>query len=275
MPKEREEELIFTNQVDKKYMLEKRNRMRLNKRIQSIAWILRITFVLLLIAYIVSPLSRIQVIRVIGNEIFSKEYILETSQIEIGDIYYGIIPFAIENRLQKNPLIKKANVERHGSRIISITLQEKEVIASFDLDGSLHYLCTDGTYTPLTNDNSGYMTRVPYIVGLEEDMDLLISLAKPLSKVNKDVLEMMSEIVWYKLNYDNTQLKVNMVDHNYVFISIGNMESINSYRKIAATLTSSNECIYYDSNATHPYTSTCLFDIEEETNEDGNDGVIE
>lgn len=42
MPREKEEELVFTNKVDEQYMLQKRNKVRLEKRLRSNAWILRL-----------------------------------------------------------------------------------------------------------------------------------------------------------------------------------------------------------------------------------------
>ena len=64
-----------------------------------------------------------------------------------------------------------------------------------------------------------------------------------------------------------------MIDRNYVFISIYDVELINDYRRITASLGGSGECVYFDSKATHPYTSECLFDMVDEEGilEDGVD----
>lgn len=265
MAREREDEIVFTNNVDKQYMLEKRKKVRLEKKIRSNAWMLRLLFTVLFVSYLASDISKVKCISVIGNDIFSKEYIEETSQLSFDSLYFGIVPSQIEKKLMKNPLIDHANVSRKGNNIVMIEIVEKKIIASFQKESQLFYLCEDGSLVEVSKESLDYMSKVPFIVDLETNDELLVKLAKPLGKVDEDVLSMMSEIVWYPLSYDEMQLKINMIDHNYVFISIYDIEAINDYRKIVSSLTKSKECIYFDSNATHPYTSECLFDIVEES----------
>ncbi|MBR3840654.1 MAG: FtsQ-type POTRA domain-containing protein [Erysipelotrichales bacterium] len=273
MAREKDDELIFTNNVDKMYMLEKRRKVRLEKRIQSNAWILRLLFVCLFIAYLASDFSKIKCISVEGNSIYSKDYVVESSGLSFDSYYYGFAPSLAEHRIKQATLVDSVDITRKGDNIVLISLEEKQVVGSFQKDSELYYLCSDGEFVKVTNESLSYMSKVPFIVDLEEDEELLKKLAKPLSKVDEDVLSMMSEIVWYPLTYDEMQLKINMIDRNYVFISIYDVELINDYRRITASLGGSGECVYFDSKATHPYTSECLFDMVDEEGilEDGVD----
>ena len=264
MAREKDDELVFTNNVDKMYMLEKRRKVRLEKRIQSNAWMLRLLFVCLFVAYLASDFSKVKCISVEGNSIYSKEYIVENSGLSFDSYYYGFAPALVESRIKQGSLVERVNVTRKGDNIVLISLEEKHVVGSFQKDSELYYLCSDGEFVKVTSESLSYMSKVPFIVDLEENEELLKKLAKPLSKVDNDVLSMMSEIVWYPLSYDEMQLKVNMIDRNYVFISIYDVEMINDYRKITASLGGSGECVYFDSKATHPYTSECLFNMAEE-----------
>lgn len=276
MAREKEDEIVFTNKVDKQYMLEKRRKVRLEKRIRSNAWILRLLFVCICISYLASDFSKIKCISVEGNDIFSKEYILNVSNLSLSGFYYGFSPGIVEYRLKQEPLIKTANVTRKGDRIVLIELQEKKIVASFQRDDGLYYLCADGDMVKTEQDTLSYMSKVPFIVALEDNEELLKKLAKPLGEVSDDVLSMMSEIVWYPLDYDEMQLKVNMIDHNYVFVSIYDIDMINDYRKIASSLEASGQCVYFDSKATHPYTSECLFDqVDDIENEEEPENKVQ
>ena len=88
-------------------------------------------------------------------------------------------------------------------------------------------------------------------------------LAHSLSEVNKDTLALMSEIIWYPLSYDETQLKIHMVDRNVVYVPIYYVSSVNNYRHIVSTLSQGEVCVYFDSDKLHPYVGECLKDEEE------------
>lgn len=266
MAKEKED-IVYTNQVDKAYMLEKRRKVQLEKKIKSSTWILRLLFVVLSIAYLASDYSKVKVIHIEGNEVVDSEYIRDTSNLSLDSHYYLFSPFAIASSLNKNPYIKHVDVERKGEGIVYLGIEEVRVVASYTYEGELFYLCEDGSSLKLTSETIDYMNQVPYLIGLEgedeESVSLRKSLALSLSEVNKDTLALMSEIVWYPLSYDATQLKIHMVDRNVVYVPVYYVSSVNNYRNIISTLAVGEVCVYFDSDKLHPYVGECLGDQEE------------
>lgn len=256
------DDIVYTNQVDRQYMLQKRRKVQLEKRIKTSTWILRLLFIVLSITYLASEYSRIKVIHIDGNKIVDTEYIKETSSLTLDSYYYLFAPSVVEHKLKKNPFIKNVDVFRKGDNIVSIVVEEVKIVASYTQEGQLYYLVSDGTSLPLTSESISYMNQVPYLIGLEGEEEYIVELreklASSLSKVNDDVLALMSEIVWFPLSYDETQLKIHMVDHNIVFVPIYYVDNINDYRKIATSLTSNEVCVFFESNDLHPYVGECL-----------------
>lgn len=221
------------------------------------------SFVVLLVGYFLSDFSRVKAISVEGNDVYSKDYIVSESGLTLDTIYYLFSPKYVAYKIGKNDLVKSVNVTREGENIVLITIKEKTVVASYQKD-DLMYLLDDGSSISVTQSNLGYMAKVPFIVGLENNEELLEKLAKNLGKINEEVLEMMSEIVWYPLSYDETQLQINMIDQNYVYVTVNDIDMINDYRKIASTLNDSGQCVYFESAGSHAYTSECLFNLKDE-----------
>ena len=261
------DDIVYTNQVDRQYMLQKRRKVQLEKRIKTSTWILRLLFIVLSITYFMSDYSRVKVIHIEGNEIVDKEYIQESSALTLDSYYYLIVPSYIEYKLEKNPFIKEAKVSRRGNSIVHIAIEEISVVASYTYNGQLYYLCEDGSSLPLTSESISYMNQVPYLIGLEEESESIThlrkELAESLSLVSKDVLSLMSEIVWFPLSYDETQLKIHMVDRKIVFVPIFYVDNVNNYRKIASSLTSNEVCVFFDSDKLHPYVGECLSQDEQ------------
>lgn len=266
------ETIVYTNQVDRQYMLEKRRKVQLEKRIKSSTWILRLLFVVLSLTYLASDYSKIKVVHIEGNRAVDTEYIKEQSKLSLDSFYYLFSPSYVEHKLKKNPFIKAVEVARKGEGIVSISVQEVPIVASYTFEGALYYLCEDGSSIALTNETISYMNQVPYLIGLEgneeEIVDKRKELAHSLSEVNEDTLALMSEIVWYPLSYDDTQLKIHMVDRNVVYVPIYYVSSVNNYRMIVGSLTSSEVCVFFDSNELHPYVGECLSEELDEPSED-------
>ncbi|MBE6115183.1 MAG: FtsQ-type POTRA domain-containing protein [Erysipelotrichaceae bacterium] len=256
------DDIVYTNQVDRQYMLQKRRKVQLEKRIKTSTWILRLLFIVLSIAYLASEYSRIKVIHIEGNNIVDTEYIKETSGLTLESYYYLFAPSIVEHKLKENPFIRNVEVSRKGDNIVSISVEEIQVVASYTQEGQLYYLISDGSSIALTSESISYMNQVPYLIGLESEEEHIVELRKrlasSLSQVNADVLALMSEIVWFPLSYDETQLKIHMVDHNIVFVPIYYVDNVNDYRKIATSLTSNEVCVFFDSDDLHPYVGDCL-----------------
>lgn len=270
------EDIVYTNQVDKAYMLEKRRKVQLEKKIRSSTWILRLLFVVLSIAYLASDYSKIKVIHIEGNTIVDTEYIREESGLSLDSIYYLFSPVLVSNSLKSNPFIEEVSIQRKGEGIVYIGVEEVSIVASYTYDGALYYLCADGSSLALTSESIGYMNQVPYLIGLEgEDESSVLmrkDLARSLSEVDKETLALMSEIIWYPLSYDETQLKIHMVDRNVVYVPIYYVASVNNYRNIISTLSQGEVCVYFDSDKLHPYVGECLLD-EEDVN--GDESIVE
>lgn len=278
MAKEKED-IVYTNQVDRQYMLEKRRKVQLEKRIKTSTWILRLLFVVLTIAYLASDYSKVKVIHIEGNEIVDTEYIREQSRLTLDSYYYLFSPLLVEQRLEKNPFIKDAKVSRMDGKIVYLEIEEVPLVASYTYEGELYYLVADGSSIKLTSETISFMNQVPYLIGLEGEEEEIVKMRKELayslSEVNQDVLALMSEIVWYPLSYDQTQLKIHMVDKNVVYVPIYYVSSVNNYRKIVASLTAGEICVFFDSDELHPYIGECLLDEEENMDDLGEDGKEE
>lgn len=250
------EDLIFTNKVDRQYLLEQKRKRKQARNDTQLTWMLRLLFVAVLVLYFLSDISKIKQITVAGNVAIDKKAIIQNSGLSLESRYYGFSPLWIEYKLRKHPLIKQVHVRRENYQIVQIEIVEKPIVASVFMD-QLSWLLSDGTVVKAEADNQEYVTQVPYLEDFEET-DLLGKIARYLPKVNDLTKSLISEIALFPLDYDPEYLKIHMIDGNTVYVSIMNLENINGYPKLVNAIHAKNACIFFESVADRAYTSECL-----------------
>lgn len=252
-----QEPIIFTNQIDRQYMQKKQQQKRQARKESQIAWLLRLVFVVLLGAYLLSDYSKLRQISVFGNEALAKESIVSLSGLTLQTRYYGFVPWWSERQIRSHPLIDVVSISRKENQIVRIDVVEKKIMAYAHTD-TLVWLLSDGSFVEIDKGSMDYMVHVPYIDGFDGHEDLLPKLAQYMSRIDSLTRSMISEIVLFPLDYDEEQLKVFMIDQNTIYVSLMDLENINGYQQLINAINDTGVCIYFDGEQGRAYTSECL-----------------
>lgn len=247
-------------------------------RIERRAMLLAI--LVLLIAYFILPVSKVNAISIHGNHNLNESYIKELSGLSLNSRLFLSIPQMISAKLEQNPFIDQAEVTWKQDNVIDISISEKKAIGyRYDKD-SPEVLFADGTSTELTSDYLDIIAKVPLITGFQGE-ELTNKLCKAFENVEEKVIEQISEINEYSLSYESSALKVLMRTGGYFISSFENLTSINYYNEYYSDMTNKSYCIFaVDQTSTASaaaYSAACPWSDSNSTTEywmDENGNVI-
>ncbi len=175
-------------------------------------------------------------IYVLGNEFVKEQNILELAGI---DSYPSTVvnpSFVIKNRLQKNIYINTAKVYKKGLTKVYIEVVENKPL--FYYQDSLTVILSDGTKT---TGSFSIPTVVNYITDTYYD-----KFVKEMSKLDRDILNMISEIKFVPTDVDDNLFLLTMTDGNLVYINIATFNKLNKYFSIKEGLPDKNGILNLD-----------------------------
>lgn len=188
--------------------LKQQRRRKANRRL---ILLLSLFFSLILIvAYVQSPLSHVKDIIVKGNEFYSSNEIIEKTGLSNKTNIWKVKKQAISAKLESLPEIKKATVKINGLNSIEIQISEYKKLA---------YLQTGSFYSPvlengaiLKNRKTGIIPiNAPILISFKEGT-ALTQLLREMKKLPSDVLNSISEIKFTPNNIDPLHISLYMND---------------------------------------------------------------
>ncbi len=209
----------------------------------------------LIVLYMILPVSRVRNISVHTGGRLSRDYIMKTADISTDSIFYLNIPVLVEHRLKSDPLIEDADVSLHSGNIIEVAVTEKKVIG-YRYENEPVVLLQDGTTAPLKSEYLDIIASVPLITGFsdEEQTRLLI---KAFKDIEPDMIEEMAEVSQYDMGYDSQSIRVLMRTGGYFLAGYNSLHYINSYNEVYSQMTDTNQCIIVEDGFRAAYTKTC------------------
>ncbi len=213
---------------------------------------------MILTTYFSSSASKIKSISVTGNDYLSNDYIKKISGLNLDSIYYFTPWFLVENTLEKDALIESAKVTFEANNVIKISIKEKMPVGYRYIENA-EILLSDGTVILMTSEMLDIVARIPLIVGFEDEETLYL-ITKSLKGIDQSMIENISEIKQYDLNYDENALMLYLRDGNYVFASFYSLELLNSYNAIASELVGNGHCVFLDEGLQVAYRKVCPWD---------------
>lgn len=214
-------------------------------RITGIIFLLLFVYLLITLIYyfIKSPIKNISIK---GNNLLTEEDIITDSKISYNDSIFKISTYKIEKNLEKNPLIKKAKIERRLNGTIIINIEENKILFLNALTKKL--VLSDEKEIDINNKYMGYPVLVNYVPS-----EIYKELIKSLSKVNDSNYQMISEIEYSVDKYENTVIDderflLRMKDGNTIYVNLINIEKLNKYQEIYSALTDKGT-LYLDSTS--------------------------
>lgn len=215
-----------------------------------------VVFVLFIVFLLFSNESKIFDISVSGNRYFDEQDIKDIAN--LNDNYFLNVPFLIESKLEKHPLIEDAEVDFLDGKIISIIIKEKKLIGyRLNDDGYFEVLTADNDTYLLKDDEIHLISYVPLIeLNNEEKLD---KFCKNMDDLEPDIISQISEINSYPFTYDPDMFEFVMADGNYCFVSLKDFNKIVDYYSVAFNIgqDKGHTCIFIEDFTISAYASTC------------------
>ena len=215
-----------------------KKRKRRNKRIARFA--LLISFIVLVVFYLTSDMSKVKSLTVKNNVHYSDSQILELAGIDYDSNYILTNSFYVNYKLEKNSLIADAKLKKdlHGG--FTIYIEEEKVIGSLKENPQLLLIQGKG----IENISNISLKSIPRIGAFTDEQ--LLKLNESFENVDSKVLTMISEILPHAETYNSEMVRIVMNDGNRITSSYDGISLINSYKKILPQLEGTHVCLFMD-----------------------------
>ena len=183
---------------------------------------------------------KIQNIYVLNNKYLKDDYIIEQAGLSSYPSYFLNFSFSIKNKLENNDYIQSANVTKSFFGIVELDIKENSVL--FYKENDKKYVLEDGKEVDSIPYNFVPISVVNYIPDT-----IYSSFVSKFSKISEEVRSKVSEIKYDPSEYDDARLMLYMTDHNYVYVTLTKLDSLNYYNEIYPTLEGKKGILYLDS----------------------------
>ena len=212
-------------------MREKRRR-RTNRKFIFILSIFALA--LLVILYFQSPFSKINKVTVTGANLHNNEFYIETSGLIKDKSFWGFTTKKTEKILANLETVKNVSVSRKWLNGIDIKITEWDTVGYIEKDGQFSLLLEDGGI--FSADELKPSDTAPILIGFDNS-ESRKKMTKQLLKLEKNVYQLISEIILTEEGHGSTDLTVYMENGYEVRAMISTFaEKMAYYPEITAQL---------------------------------------
>lgn len=202
-------------------LIEKNRRKRkLRKRRLTLLGII----LLIVLGYIVSPLSKVMSVNVKGNSQLSKELIVQESGITNHTYHLFLNNDKIKDNLKKTGLVTKAYVTHNILGSVSIEVQEAGLVAYMELDKKTYVVTEEGKLIQLVEGmNYTGLKQIPKISGFT-DLNVVEELASQYASIPVTIRNAVSDIVYYPEKGYDARVALILDDGKKLIVDIEGMK---------------------------------------------------
>lgn len=226
---------------------------------------------LLFLIYYVSPLSKLEAVSISGNEVVSKEEILNDTQLEMNQHIWGQYwhrQTYIDQLKKEQPRIKSATIAFSGINTFDLSVTEYKEIALILTDGKYHPVIEDGTVLDETVESP--TKNLPILEGFT-DSTKIKELATEYNKLSPELQKAISEIKYTPRDTNKNLIQLNMNDGNQVIVNISNLATqMNFYAQVASEMEENGVIDMEVGIFSYPYSNN-----DEEESEEGTEAGTE
>src|SRR5690625_3268839 len=188
-----------------------------------------------LVVYLQSPLSNVKTINVTGNNVLSKEEIIQLSELTKQTNIWAINKSNMTESIQKNAMVDTVSIKRSLPWTVNITVKE------FGLVG---FIKEEEHYMPVIEDEEIITDRQTKSISAEaplllnfSEKDYLDKMAVELYKLPKSILNLISEVYWEPTEENNNKILLYINDGYVVSSTIRDFsEKMTVYPSIVSQL---------------------------------------
>lgn len=205
--------------------------------LRFITFIITLFILYIVISFLLSVKTKNIVI--LNNNYYNDEVIIEKAGIQDYPKFLLLNSNKVKKKIESLDLVSSVTVKKKLNFILEITVNEKKIL--YYNKSNNYYKLSDGS-TYKSNDIYGVPTLINYI---PEDIEA--KFIKKFSKVNSNIISLISEIEYSKTEFDSERFLLYMSDENLVYITVSKIELLNKYIDIVKTLEGKKGILYLDS----------------------------
>ena len=177
-----------------------RRRRKLRKRRLTLLGII----LLIVLGYMISPLSKAMSIKVTGNSQLTKDLVIKESGITDHTYHFLLNNNTIKENLKKTGLVTKAYVTHNILGGVSIEIQEASLVAYMELDNKTYIVTEEGKLIQVVEGmNYTGLKQIPKISGFT-DIKAVEELVSQYAAIPVTIRNAVSDIVYYpEKGYDD------------------------------------------------------------------------
>ncbi len=200
-----------------------------------------IIIILIILVLIVRYLLNIKTknIVILNNNYYTDDEIIEESNIYNYPKFILLNTKKIKNKLEKLDLINKVTIKKKLGYILEINVEENKVL--YYIRSKEEYMLSN--YKTISLDN---INGVPTLINFAPE-SVEKQFVKEFSKIDKNVISLISEIEYSKTAYDEKRFLLYMNDGNEVYVTVSKLDLLNKYIDIVKKLNNKNGILYLDS----------------------------
>lgn len=169
-----------------------RRRRKLRKRRLTLLGII----LLIVLGYMISPLSKVMSIKVTGNSQLTKDLVVKESGITDHTHHFLLNNDTIKDNLKKTGLVTKAYVTHNILGGVSIEIQEAALVAYMELDNKTYVVTEEGKLIQVVEGmNYTGLKQIPKIAGFT-DIKAVEELASQYAVIPVTIRNAVSDIVY-------------------------------------------------------------------------------
>ncbi len=217
--------------------MKKRKIKRKIKIKKIISFILILVIIFICIYYLINIKTKNIVI--LNNDYYTDEDIIEGANIQNYPKFILLNTNSIKKKLLKLDLIETVKVTKKLNFILNIDVQEKKI---------LYYIRSNDEYKLSTNENTTLdnVIGVPTLINFVPEK-IESSFVNGLKKVDKSIINMISEIEYNPSEFDDKRFLLYMNDGNLVYITITRIDLLNKYVDVIKKVGNKKGILYLDS----------------------------
>ena len=217
---------------------------------RKIKWkvLLKIFFLLFGVGLIFFYLMNVRTKHIVisGNSLVSDNEIIITAGFKNYPYLFRVSNKEIKERLESIPLLKNIKVQK--SLLGTLTIYVEETKPLFYNRNNDRLVLSDGKEV-----TSAILDGVPTLINYVPDT-LYDRLVEELASIDKNVLTLISEIEYQPwqsndVMIDDTRFFLRMTDGNSVYVNLINLQKLNTYIEIFASLEDKKGILYLDSSS--------------------------
>lgn len=213
-------------------------------RIKGLLVLLLIVYLIGMFLYYLFTVSYSTIV-VKGNDLISEKEVISLAKIKDNTSIFKILFANTCNGIEKSDYVKKCKINVSLDRKITFNIEENKILFYDSLNKK--YLLSSGKQI----DDLGFI-GYPILINYTPS-DVLDNFVKGLSKIDTNIINMISEIEYNPDRYNDTiidedRFLLRMNDGNEVYVNSVNIKKLNNYQSIFASVDDKG-ILYLDSSS--------------------------